>query len=133
NLQGIMIAAEEWLADCGHLPLHLKLRFSDQYNLYTLKSECLRQMREMNIWGVTRVTKSDSYKYYSNELKKELDLIESESLEVSPSKKRSRLDGTNLQTNDGASDVIRMRVENVKNLSKDGVRSEVKRINGFPW
>ncbi|GMT01456.1 hypothetical protein PENTCL1PPCAC_23630, partial [Pristionchus entomophagus] len=29
--------------------------------------------------------------------------------------------------------VIRFRVQNVKDLSAIGVKSEVKRINGFPW
>ncbi|GMT01369.1 hypothetical protein PENTCL1PPCAC_23543, partial [Pristionchus entomophagus] len=137
DIQRVMISAEEWLTDCSHLPLHLKLLLSNQYNLYTLQSECLGLMRKMNNWSVSIVTKSESYKHYSSELKKELDLIESESLDASSSKKTSRIDGANLQSIDDVefadsegSGVIRMRVDNVKNLSIVGVRSEVKRING---
>ncbi|GMT01366.1 hypothetical protein PENTCL1PPCAC_23540, partial [Pristionchus entomophagus] len=123
DIPKIMMAAEEWLTDCSLLPLHHKLRLSKQYSLQSLESQCLSVKRNQ------AKMKSDSYKHSSSELKKELKFIKF--------MKGMTLNEKDERTNDANDaercNVIRMRVENVKDLSMAGAESEVKRINGFPW
>ncbi|GMS79995.1 hypothetical protein PENTCL1PPCAC_2170 [Pristionchus entomophagus] len=103
-------------------PVHAQLLLSQQYQLDAVQESCLNFYNERQALDVVS---SDSYKDFSNELKGEIRKKLNEFL----------LPSDRIEKNEDriVTGKIRIRLDNVKNLTNYGVKSAVKRINGYPW
>ncbi|GMT01424.1 hypothetical protein PENTCL1PPCAC_23598, partial [Pristionchus entomophagus] len=103
--------------------IHHKLHLADQYNLRILRGDILSSIFD-DRYSIDDVIGSDSYVHYSSRLKSEL-------------LKKVECAMTTSENNEQIKDeskfgLIQICVKNFNELSS-GARSEIMRINGFPW
>ncbi|GMS78602.1 hypothetical protein PENTCL1PPCAC_777, partial [Pristionchus entomophagus] len=121
DIPKIMKSVEDDMFELG-LPTHAQLLLFEKYQLHAVQASCLKfnDGRE-----ALEVVFSDSFTHFSSELKGEIRMKLNEFLLP------SEQDGQKEESL--VTEKMRFRLDNVKNLTNSGVKSAVKRINGFPW